>query len=111
MKLIRRLLRLPIVLDNRGVEKSQHYDDITNGLFTKPIKIGPRASAWPEDEVAALNAARIAGWTDDEIRKLVVQLEATRKVVNLADYQDSHCLRQFFSAGQKKPAKAAKEVV
>ena len=79
MKLLRRLMRLPIVLDHRGVEKSQHYADIQNGLFTKPVKIGPRASAWPEDEVAALNAARIAGWTDDEIRALVLKLEAARK--------------------------------
>jgi prophage regulatory protein len=30
--------------------------------------------------VAALNAARIAGKTDEEIRQLVVKLEAARKM-------------------------------
>ncbi len=34
---------------------------------------------WPSGEVAALNAARIAGKTDEEIRTLVVKLEAARK--------------------------------
>ncbi len=36
-------------------------------------------SAGPAHEVAALNAARIAGKTDEEIRALVVKLEAARK--------------------------------
>jgi prophage regulatory protein len=34
---------------------------------------------WPSSEVEALNAARIAGKTDQEIRVLVVKLEAARK--------------------------------
>jgi prophage regulatory protein len=34
---------------------------------------------WPSSEVAAINAARIAGKTDDEIRALVVKLEEARK--------------------------------
>lgn len=72
------LLRLPDVLAARGVKNSQHYDDVKDGLFTRPVKIGPRASAWPAIEVAKLNAARIAGATDDEIRQLVTELEAAR---------------------------------
>ncbi len=72
------LLRLTTVLSLRGVGKSQHYDDIQSGLFTPPVKIGTRASAWPAHEVAALNAARIAGKTDDQIRKIVIDLLAAR---------------------------------
>jgi arylsulfatase A-like enzyme len=34
---------------------------------------------WPEHEVDALNAARIAGQSDDEIRDFVTRLEAARK--------------------------------
>jgi prophage regulatory protein len=34
---------------------------------------------WPASEVAALNAARIAGKTDDDIRVLVQTLQAGRK--------------------------------
>lgn len=73
------ILRPPRVVAIRGKCRSSHYADIQAGLFTRPVKIGPRASGWPESEVAALQAARIAGKTDDEIRALVKSLEAQRK--------------------------------
>ena len=41
----------------------------------------PRAIGWPATEIEALNAARISGKTDDEIRLLVRQLETARKTV------------------------------
>jgi prophage regulatory protein len=73
------ILRLPTVLKRRGRSRSSHYADIGAGLYVKPVQIGSRAVGTPEDEVEALNAARIAGKTDDEIRALVVKLEAARK--------------------------------
>ena len=75
----RTILRLPAVLRERGRSRSAHYLDIQQGLFTHPVSIGARAVGWPSDEVAALNAARIAGQTDEQIRSLVVALEAARK--------------------------------
>ncbi len=74
-----RILRLPAVLSERGRSRSAHYLDIQQGLFTRPVAIGLRAVGWPSSEVAAINAARIAGKADDEIRALVVKLEADRK--------------------------------
>jgi len=41
--------------------------------------LGGRTVGWPAHEVAALNAARIAGKPDAEIHSLVAQLEAARK--------------------------------
>lgn len=73
------ILRLPAVLRERGRSRSAHYLDIQQGLFTRPVAIGLRAVGWPADEVEALNAARIAGKSDEEIRALVVKLEAARK--------------------------------
>jgi prophage regulatory protein len=75
------ILRLPVVLKERGRSRSAHYQDIQQGLFTKPVSIGLRAVGWPENEVLALNAARIAGKSNDEIRQLVTKLEATRKTL------------------------------
>jgi prophage regulatory protein len=43
------------------------------------VPIGARAVGWPEHEVTAINAARIAGKSDAEIRELVFRLEAARK--------------------------------
>lgn len=77
-----KLLRLPAVLAARGRKKSAHYADVAADLFTAPVAIGARAVAWPESEVEALNAARIAGRSEAEIRELVRQLEAARKTVD-----------------------------
>ena len=54
------------------------YNLIRVGLWTKPVSIGQRSVGWPDDEVRALCAARIAGKTDDEIRELVSRLHAKR---------------------------------
>jgi len=73
------ILRLPAVLCERGRSRSAHYLDIQQGLFTHAVKIGFRAVGWPTAEVAAINAARIAGKSEGEIRQLVSTLEAARK--------------------------------
>ena len=49
-----------------------------SGLFTKPVRIGQRAVGWPSDEVGAINAARIAGLSNAEIRDVVTDLHAKR---------------------------------
>ena len=72
------LMRAASVLSARGIQKSQHYLDVQNGLFTQPVKIGKAASAWPCSEVSALNAARISGKSPAEIRALVITLTAAR---------------------------------
>ena len=73
------ILRLPAVKSESGYSRSMIYLLITQGLWTKPVRLGMRAVGWPAAEVAALNAARIAGKSDEEIRALVVKLEAERK--------------------------------
>ena len=77
--MVRTLLRLPAVKAESGASRSTIYLRIQQGLWPKPVKLGPRSVAWPASEVAALNAARIAGMADAEIRALVTKLEATRK--------------------------------
>ena len=73
------LLRRPSVQHASGQSRSTLYLRISEGLWTRPVSIGPRAVAWPAHEVAALNAARIAGKTDDEIRQLVARLHVARE--------------------------------
>lgn len=73
------IYRLPTVKAESGYSRSTIYLRITQGLWTKPVSLGPRCVGWPAHEVAALNAARIAGKADEEIRALVLHLEAARK--------------------------------
>ena len=42
-----------------GLGKSALYEQIANGTFPAPIKIGPRAVAWVDEEVDAWIAERI----------------------------------------------------
>lgn len=72
------LLRLPAVMERTGLARPTVYLRAKQGLFPRPVKLGSRMAAWPENEVAAINAARIAGKSDDEIRELVARLERER---------------------------------
>lgn len=72
------ILRLPAVKSETGYSRSTIYLRIAQGLWTKQVSLGPRCVGWPAYEVAALNATRIAGKPDNEIRDLVVNLEAAR---------------------------------
>lgn len=73
------ILRLPAVKAETGASRSTIYLRIQQGLWPKPVRLGPRSVGWPAGEVAAINAARIAGMTDDEIRALVIRLETARR--------------------------------
>jgi prophage regulatory protein len=72
------ILRLPTIKAETGLSRSSIYLRISQGLWPKPVSLGARAVGWPADEVSALNAARIAGKSDNEIRGLVAKLEAAR---------------------------------
>ena len=71
-------MRLDTTLKKRARSSSSHYRDINDGLFTKPVRLGKRAVGWPVEEVNALNTARMAGLTDNEIQELVKELHARR---------------------------------
>lgn len=71
-------LRRPQVEARRGESRSTLYQHIANGTLTKPVPLGPRSVAWPEHEIDALNRARLAGATPDEIRALVERLHQAR---------------------------------
>lgn len=73
------ILRHPALRAESGYSRSTIYLRIKEGLWVRPIRLGPRAVGFPASEVDALNGARIAGKTDAEIRELVKALHAKRK--------------------------------
>ena len=72
------LLRRKQIQAETGYARSTLYLRIAQKLWTAPVRIGPHAVGWPAGEVEVLNAARIAGKSDDEIRALVAKLEGAR---------------------------------
>jgi prophage regulatory protein len=77
-----KLIKLPEVLGLTAKSRSTHYGEIHDGVMTPPVKIGGEKSqsvAWPEHEIKAINAARIAGKSDADIRSLVTRLVDERQ--------------------------------
>lgn len=73
------ILRLPEVKRVLGHRSDASvYESIKAGLHTTGVAIGKRARGWPDYEVQAIAAARVAGRTDVQIRELVKALHAKR---------------------------------
>lgn len=73
------ILRMPAVKAETGHRShASIYNAIRDGLFTKPVRIGQRAVGWPDQEVRAICAARVAGKSEGEIRALVAHLHTRR---------------------------------
>ena len=73
------ILRRKQVEAKTGYSRSTIYLHISQGLWPRQISLGARAVGWTDGEVAAMNAARIAGKSNAEIRTLVAKLEAARQ--------------------------------
>ncbi len=78
-----RLLKAPAMFDRHLSSRSTFYLQIRDGLMTPPVEAGKNTSAWPEHESEAILRARVAGFTDEQIRALVKQLVSDR--AKLAD--------------------------
>lgn len=81
------LLRRSVVSQSTGLPRSTLYRKIGDGLFTKPVVLGQDKNGeasrvgWPANEVQAIINARIAGKSDDEVKALVLELEAARALL------------------------------
>ena len=68
-----------------GMGKTMTNDHIKDGLFVPFFRVGGRATGCFENEINAINAAKAAGKSEDEIRELVKALIAKRAEI-AADY-------------------------
>jgi hypothetical protein len=60
---------------------------INDGTLPPPINIGPRTSVYSAQELDAVMSAYSVGYTDDQIKKLVLDLVEQRKIA-LKEYLD-----------------------
>lgn len=68
----------PAVLEQVGFSHATLYLKIRTGRFVPPIKVG-RMSLWIDCEVDTVCKAHAAGYSDDELKRLVAELVANRK--------------------------------
>jgi prophage regulatory protein len=74
----RKILRLPTVSDRTGLSFSSIYKQIRLGEFPRGIKLTARATGWDEEAVQGWIEAKLRGASDEEIAKLVSDLENKR---------------------------------
>lgn len=55
-----KFLRLGEVLNRTGLSRSTLYEQISADAFPRPVKISARSNGWPENDIEAWQAARIA---------------------------------------------------
>lgn len=58
--MVQKILRRKEVEQATGMRTSTLYDKVAKGCFPKPIKIGPGAVGWLEDEIDAWQKGRAA---------------------------------------------------
>mgnify|MGYP000556964192 FL=1 len=54
--MIKKMYRLPEVMDMTGLSRSSIYLRVSTDEFPKPVKIGRRAIGWPEESIIAWQA-------------------------------------------------------
>jgi prophage regulatory protein len=59
VQMLRRILRLPQVVEATGETRSTIYKRIAEGEFPKPVRLGAKSVGWVEDEIAEYNERRI----------------------------------------------------
>jgi len=75
-----KLLRLPEVKRIMGHRADASiYNSIREGCFVDGIALGKRAKGWPDYEVEKICKARIAGFSDAQLKELVIHLHSERK--------------------------------
>ena len=60
----KRILRLPAVMEMSGLSRAAIYDQMARSLFPRPLRIGPRAVGWLEDDIDDWLATRPRGGSD-----------------------------------------------
>jgi prophage regulatory protein len=74
-----RIERKPEVLEKLGLSNTTLYIRIKDGLFPPPISLGGRAVGFLSHEIDSVFAGMVAGYSNDEIRTLVLALITDRE--------------------------------
>ena len=73
------IMRMKDVAKMAGVSNATLYRWVKRGLLTPPVKRVGKNPGWPVYEIERFNSARIAGWTEDEIKVLAREFMSLRR--------------------------------
>ncbi len=78
------LLKDVEVAGRLGMARSTTWESVRLGTLTVPIRRGAKWSRWPSHEIDRIEAAIVAGASDDELRELVRELMEARTAGGVA---------------------------
>ncbi|WP_283392088.1 helix-turn-helix transcriptional regulator [Photobacterium phosphoreum] len=73
------LLRLPQVLNLIKLSRATLYKQVKEGTLPSQIHLGANSVAWLSHEIESVLAARICGYTEAELKELVLTIIAKRE--------------------------------
>lgn len=73
------IVKLPTLLEKFCISRSTAFHHIKEGLLPQNISLGQRSRGFILSELDAVLSARVAGKSNEEIKKLVKSLIAKRK--------------------------------
>lgn len=77
---LKEIIRKPEVVKLIGQSQPTLDRSRNDGLLTPALPLSERTVGWPRYEILAVNQARLMGFSNNEIRELVVRLVELRKV-------------------------------
>jgi len=102
------LLRRPSVEASTGYARTTIYRRIKNELFPRPVDLGGGIVGWPASEIEAINQARIAGQSDEQIKELVAKFNEGRRELAARDNKANKAARIEKEDNRKSPVSTAK---
>ncbi len=88
-----KVLKIEEVAARVALSKSTIYARIRSGVFPKPIALGERRRAWPEDEIDAwLESRRVEGWLETRPEMEAARLRAQARDGDLLESLEDHAL-------------------
>ena len=72
------ILKAAVARKILSVSHGRFFELRKQGLVPEPVQISPRSVGYPSDELQAVARARVAGWSDQQIADLVVEMAAKR---------------------------------
>jgi prophage regulatory protein len=83
-QIVRKILRLPEVIDLVGLSRSTIYKRISEGLFPLPISLGDRAIGFVSLEINEIIIAMINGTPKFKLKLLVAMMTEKRLALGVS---------------------------
>ncbi len=77
-------VRLPVVLQVLGIEKTTFYMGIKDGKYPQPVKLGPRTSAWRVEDIREVIAKYSKKYLAAQRKNKAQPMKAGKRMITIS---------------------------